>query len=117
MASPEVLSSFVKKRIEAKGSFLSFGRRRRRVRTIARLAHARLACVLALGVGRRRGGVCPAGARRQVERALAAATGERKRYHAQEKNGPPRRRWAQLTDHDDIPKSGRTIQRLPCHGE
>ena len=67
-------------------------------------------------VHRRRGGL-GRGARRQVERALAAATAERKRCHAQDNDGPSRSCRAQLTDHDDIPKSGRTIQRLVWRGE
>src|SRR5690348_16264189 len=116
MAAPIVL--FVAEQwVEDKRFLGTAGRGRRCVNAISRVEHARLGGVLGLGVGRR----CPsrrdvARGRRQVERPLATAASQRQRDHAQEHDGPSRRR-AEITDHDDIPNAGGTIQRLPCHGE
>src|SRR6185437_1081364 len=116
----EVLLGLVrvaKQRVEHKRFLGAAGRGRRCVSAISRVEHARPGSVLGLGVSRR----CPsrrhvARGRRQVERTLAAATSQRQRNHAQEHHSPSRRR-AEITDHDDIPNAGRTIQRLPCDGE
>src|SRR6185312_622448 len=120
MAEPEVLftvGSVVEQRVENERSSGAFGRGRRRLRTVARIEHTRLLRRLGLGVGRRGRCIGPAGARRQIEPTLAAAAGKRQRHHTQENDGPHRSSRTQVNIHDDIPKSGRTIQRLPCHGE
>src|SRR5262249_4919928 len=84
---------------------------------IGRAEQARLGGVLGLGIGRSRlTGRHIARGRRQVQRALAATASQRQRNHAQEHDSPSRRR-AEITDHDDIPNAGRTIQRLRCYGE
>src|SRR5437879_1111451 len=117
MAGPEVL--LIEERIEDERFLSAFGRRRGRVGSVVRIEHARLARGLGLAVGRcsSHRAVWPGGSRRQVERPLAPAAGERKRDHAEENDGPSRGCRAQLIDHDEIPKSGRTIQRLPWEGE
>src|SRR5215467_1368725 len=118
MAGPEVL--FVEERVEDKRFFGASGSGRRRVGSVTRIEHARFVRGLSLGIRRRGddgGAVRSARARRQVQPTLAAAATERKRNHAQEYDGPSRSCRAQMTDHDDIPKSGRTIQRLLHDGE
>src|SRR5690348_10912197 len=112
-----LLSSFVEQRIEDKRFLAAFGGGRRGIHVRVEQRVARLVCGPCLGLVHRRRGGLGAGVRRQVERTLAAAAAKRKRGHAQDNDGPSRSCRAQLTDHDDIPKSGRTIQRLPCHGE
>src|SRR6185312_15660856 len=120
MTGPEVL--LVEERIEDERFLSAFGRRRGRIGSVVRIEHARLGRGFGFAVGRRSshgaiGAIGRSGGRRQIERPLATAAGERKRDHAKENDGPSRCCRAQLIDHDEIPKSGRTIQRLPWEGE
>src|SRR5579859_700402 len=120
MAGPDVLfgvGSIIEERVEDERPLGAFGRGRRRIGAVARIEHARLLRRLALGIGRRDGGIRSAGRWRQIESTLAAAAGKRQRDHAQENDGPRGSGRTQVIVHDEIPKSGRTIQRMPCHGE
>jgi hypothetical protein len=54
---------------------------------------------------------------RQIEAAFTAAASQRQSRSGQNENGPSRGRRAGRTSHSEIPKCGRTIQRLLRSGE
>src|SRR5258708_33882356 len=100
----------VQERVENKGFFGAFRRGRRRIGSIIRIEHTRLACLLGLGIGGDGGGVglrrC---IRRQGEATFAPPAPERESGPAQGNNSPSPSPRAQLTSHELIPNARRTI--------
>jgi hypothetical protein len=95
------------KRVENERPRWAFGRScRRRVGSVGRIEHARLAgLALRVDVGLRGGVRLLCRVRRQVERAFSAAAAEREHGYSQQDHGPSRRRWTADKIHDQIPNA------------
>jgi hypothetical protein len=110
-----MVGSVVEERIENERFLAAFSGGRRRFGPVIRIEYAWPACLLRIGIGRRRDGRRRCG-RGQVEAALAAAAREREHSRDQKDDGPSRRSRAVVAVHDKNPQCG-TIQRFPCSGE